>query len=817
MLNVDVGQIPVLLQYTLQRSEQLPLVSSFYHIGKVVGRLAEEVEYFARSSEQGARNRVGGDVYGLREEYALFARKVCAQLRYYRDELLVASAEFVLSTPLSLLSVGEMVPALIATLTIGKSYLTAADIGVSALERWQKICPDALDASLPEVIPLLSPYLNRSDEDTIEQPLKIPAKKNGAPSDDEEGVTEFGKLQRRILVLLGNTGGKGSLIISKLNASFGAGETAGGYHIPQFQVSLELSDVSINLAMDKVMVQTGELAVHSTDRQIKIGACETYHALICYLCGKTATHPPSSDSKSVFYQIWKKSFPTLVVLATDPEKICRTLFEPLLFQVVRWLCSSSDMYPFEFSMILDELVAGLSQPGNSAVRELSGKTFAAVLSSSVEDEGKASRNAAKAEVIFERLFSLCQHPSSIQRIGGATAINYVMRALNEDNSDIISAFALRCVKTFLYSLRLCDRDDRNGGGGMEIAREIIQRAVSKLERAISRFPHLFLKKASSSGRSVSSSDSCLEDMTEWLFKQTMRRERSFREMCQKVFISFASLVSGAGCKKWIMRYADEDVDLASVLAPMDSLAHVITPVQTSDEETDRRIDWLEQFAASAESYAWCIQILGDDASTVLSMPSKGLDKDTSKRKSDSKSGDATGSQQAQTFTWAISNFLKYEYPQRVEASCSAEYVRHKHLVEAYTSALSSLCRLISPTLTSQSHRLSWLTDVEDREFQENLSKRLVQCLADDQRTSWSTSTHRSREIEAFCAAMAASSSSFSDQLRRSALKILDPMVDTLHRCQSPKDNKEEPTSFHSVSALVIQVRLIVVQSRFPPP
>ncbi|KAF1330129.1 DNA-dependent protein kinase catalytic subunit, partial [Globisporangium splendens] len=764
--------IPSLLQYTIQQSEKLPVVSSFYHIGKVIGRLAEEVGFFAESSSKDAKSSA---VYRLKEEYSLFVGKVCAQLRFYKDELLVASADFVLSTPRSLISVQEMIPAVSATLTIGKSYLSAADIGVSALERWQKDCPDQLDASLEEVIPLLSPYLNRSDEDTKEQPQRLSSTKS-APSIDEEGMTEFGKIQRRILVLLGKIGGNGSLVISGLSSSSNDGETAGGCRIPQFDVSLELSDMSICLAMDKVMIQTGDLAVHSTDRRLKIGACETFHALVCYLCGKTATHPHSSDSKSVFYQIWKKTFPMLVLLATDAEKICRTLFEPLLFQVIRWLCSSSDSYPFEFSMILDELAAGLSQPGNSAVREMSGKAFSEVLSSSIEHEGNTSRSVARAEIIFERLFSLCQHPSSVQRIGGAVTINYVVRSLNQDNTDIISAFALRCIKAFLYSLRLCDRDDQNGRGGMEIARQIIQRAVLKLERAISRFPHLFMRKASGSTRSVSSSDSCLEDMTEWLFKQTMRRERSFREVCQKIFISFASLVSGAGCKKWIVNYAGEGQDVTSILAPMDSLVHIFPTEESNSEDAGRMIDWLEHFAASVDSFAWCIQILDGDASSVLSMPS-GANKHSSKRRSDA-SGESEmySTQEKKTFTWAIDNFLNQDYPQQVQASSSAEYLIHKRLGQSYTLSLSSLCRLLSPSLASNGESLSWLIDIESGGFQEKLSKRLIQCLGEDQTFSSSASTQYFHEIKDFCRTIMASKRHITDVLRQCALEMLDPMM-----------------------------------------
>lgn len=804
-------QVSTMVQFTIQRSAQLPLVSSFYHIGTVVGQIAEKLKYFSTDADSGRQSQqsLSSDIPGLREEYSIFARKVCGQLRFYKDELLVASAEFVLSTPLSLISVDAVVPALLSTLAIGKSYLPAAEIGVSALERWQKICPDQLEAALPAFIPLLSPYLSRSDEDMEQQQSSAPPSKNSVTTSDEEGVTEFGKLQRRILVLLGNTGGVGSLLISKLSSSSGESEsTAGRYAVPQFQLSVELSDASVSLTLDKIMAQVGEVAVYNTDRRIKIGACETYHALMCFLCGKTATHPHSSASKSVFYQIWKKAFPTVLVLATDAEKVCRALFEPLLFQVVRWLCSSSDVYPFEFSMILDELVTGLSQAGNSAVREISGKALAAALSASIETEEKTGRSIAKAEVIFERLFSLCQHPSSIQRIGAATAINHVMRSLNQDNSKIISAFALRCVKTFLFSLRLCDRDDQNGRGGMNIARGIIQRAISKLERAISRYPHLFLKKKEAPEQSGLSPDTCLEDMVEWLFSQSMKRERAFREMCQKLFLSFASLVSGAGCRKWMLNYSAQGANIASILAPMDSLARVLSSFGKSAEDTRGAIEWMEQFAASAEAYSWCIMLLGDEAGAILSITSEYSSKGASKRKNDLNDNDnSSGQGQQHTFAWAISNFLSFEYPARDVAAVSdtTDYVRHKNLVQSYGAVLVSLCRLITPVFSSKSQSLSWLVDTEAHEFRAKFVRRIVPFMAGSELSEWNVNSSHAKDVTAFCSVVMSAGGAFADELRDVALEFLDPMVRSLDQSQDLTDSKQASAAVKSASAFLIQV------------
>lgn len=795
-------------------------MSSFYHINTVVGRVLGQQGYFDRASNESERSG-SEDAPWLREEYALFIARVCGQLRFYKDELLVASAECVLTAPLSLISIDMVVPALLSTLSIGKSYLPAAEIGVSALERWQRAFPEKLEVSLPDIIPQLALYLIRPDDETDAQLSSGTVLQSASSAtSDEEGVTDFGKLRRRILVLLGSTGGAGSLLISKSSTSSSQGDVAGQCHVPQFQLSLELSDMLISLPLDKIMTQIGDIAAHDTERRVKIGACETYHALVCYLCGKTATHPHSSDSKSVFYELWKKVFPTLLALATDPEKVCRALFQPLLFQVVRWLCRSGETYPYEYSMLLDELVAGLSQAENNAVREMSGKAFAALLSTSIDHEDKSGRSVKKAGVLFERLFSLCRHPSSVQRIGAATAINYVMRSLNQDNSEIISAFALRCVKTFLSSLRLCDRDDQSDLSGMDIARGIIERAVSKLERAIIKFPHLFMRSTAAANRSISSSDASLEDLTEWLFAQTMKRERSYRRMCQRLFISFASAVSGAGSKRWLLEYSEHGADVAGVLAPMDSLARVLSSLAVEHaEDADAAVDWMEQFSASMESYTWCIQLLGEKSSAILSAngTSTGIKGGALKRKVETQGqggSDDAGDQQ-HTFTWSVGAFLTFECPSsmRIDNSDTAGYPRRKRVVEAYSAALTSLCHLVSLGISSaDGQSLTWLIDTADLDFQQRLSRRVVEFLAAGTSSQWKSSNTTASSIKDFCRTVMNSKGSFAGQLQSAAMALLNPMMHRIDRLHGSTASEEESSAIFCTSAFVVEVLSLAAPS-----
>lgn len=71
----------------------------------------------------------------------------------FRDELLAACTETLLSAPVELLGgdIGPLVPALKLALTSGASHLPTAIVAVSALEQWREETPELLMPHLGEV------------------------------------------------------------------------------------------------------------------------------------------------------------------------------------------------------------------------------------------------------------------------------------------------------------------------------------------------------------------------------------------------------------------------------------------------------------------------------------------------------------------------------------------------------------------------------------------------------------------------------------------------------------------------------------------
>lgn len=695
--------------------------------------VADELGYFKNS----LIDECVSDSIFAKEDYADFVHRTCNQLQLYKDELLVACAGFVLSTPLMLIKIEWTIPALVAALSIGKSYLPAADIAVTALERWQSANIRGLNAVLDQVTPYLGPYLDQADADNKDTALTKAVTEDSTLVEARD-ISEFAAVQRRIILFLGRIGGQAAFLISK---SISAGTDTTCMNVTQTQLlrmPMNLSDLPVELPLDPLIVHLGTLAAQSTDRQIKAAASESYHALICYLCGRTATNPHTNGTKSAYHVIWKRELPSVIMLATDPERICRGLFEPLLFQLARWFCKNADAYPYEYSLFLDQLVTSLSDTG-SAKRDLSGKCLSIFLVSSLEKQD----HFVNADGIFERLFSLCHHPGNFQRAGAAATMCHFLRSLRSDDSAVIASYALRCIKNLLYSLQLCHLDEEKSGGAAKIGKDMILKAIAKLQRAILRAPHLF----SSKKKAPNSQDLTLEAFTRWLFFQVASTARIYREACRSLFITFSAIVNENSCKQWLLTALNEDqsLDVSNVLAPIKSLARVFVSSDLDSERYEEFIDWAEQVCASLECYSWCSEILGEESKHVL-LKTVTI---TAKRKAKPSNigDDFIGTH---TISWAVMNFLKLEYPRHLFGSGGDECMRRKEVTKSYFSVLSCLSRIIEKALSAKNRLMMELVNVNDQVVVDAFSNRLVDFLMDPNANELRVNPSVLEDVQRFC-------------------------------------------------------------------
>ena len=94
-----------------------------------------------------------------------FVRELAVRLRQYRDELLASCIQATLSIPSEFLDVKIYTPCLTRAFAMGLGFLPLTDIGLSALENWYDEQPHEVKEVLPQILPVLNPYLYITKEE----------------------------------------------------------------------------------------------------------------------------------------------------------------------------------------------------------------------------------------------------------------------------------------------------------------------------------------------------------------------------------------------------------------------------------------------------------------------------------------------------------------------------------------------------------------------------------------------------------------------------------------------------------------------------
>jgi DNA-dependent protein kinase catalytic subunit len=64
-----------------------------------------------------------------------------------------------------------------------------------------------------------------------------------------------------------------------------------------------------------------ELALHSSDRQTKVAACELLHSLTLYMLGRSAAQPVETQKRHPMDRLYRQIFPALLTLSCDVEQV----------------------------------------------------------------------------------------------------------------------------------------------------------------------------------------------------------------------------------------------------------------------------------------------------------------------------------------------------------------------------------------------------------------------------------------------------------------------------------------------------------------
>ena len=141
-------------------------------------------------------------------------------MKQYKDELLGACLELVLSVPKQFVDIEQFLPSLSMAFKLGLSHLPMATIALDAVEYWRKVKRKELVQELPRILPCMNEYLTvhiqddgADDEDTDAFSTVSGTKRNsnaGKKRRDEEKEPAQSlrtQVQLRIVRLLAKLGG----------------------------------------------------------------------------------------------------------------------------------------------------------------------------------------------------------------------------------------------------------------------------------------------------------------------------------------------------------------------------------------------------------------------------------------------------------------------------------------------------------------------------------------------------------------------------------------------------------------------------------
>jgi DNA-dependent protein kinase catalytic subunit len=133
-----------------------------------------------------------------------------------------------------------------------------------------------------------------------------------------------------------------------------------------FNVKLECNDkFSPIIYLDHIIERVKNLALSSSDRSVRITACELLHGLVLYFMGKNLERYETIP-------MWRQLCCDLIILGADEDLTVRQLYEPLLMQMMHYFSQPSKIMSSLSKALIEALMEMISHK-NNCVQDLSAR------------------------------------------------------------------------------------------------------------------------------------------------------------------------------------------------------------------------------------------------------------------------------------------------------------------------------------------------------------------------------------------------------------------------------------------------------------
>jgi DNA-dependent protein kinase catalytic subunit len=434
------------LDDVIRLSIKYPLISGFIQILELIVTLMMRLDY----NNESVFNQNPSMVRNLESLNFFIKTNIFVRSTQYSGELQVSclSLIFQLPTPILKNLIHEIPPIFITGFTIGRGMLDLAHRALSCFERIIETLstdPNTKRRVLEQVLPCLESYLSSQDTGDSEVKKMFHGKKTKFVNQQTTtSDTDLMRFKKRILWLLGYFDlDDAQLILSKFEPKLVRN------HITNvFRVKLDTNEEKIlQIFLDDSVDKICDLALTSSERSIRISACELLHGLAVYMIGKSLDGP---DTLPIFPNICR----SLIILGADKDETVRQLFEPLLKQIVHFFSRSDKILSPMTTVLIESLMTMISCQSNSSIQDLSAILLNEFLQWMNRQCDRVQRKSSPINLVdlFHSMRKMSLETDASRRMGATMAFNNIYRIIREDE-EIVDVYWIYLLEVFATNFK----------------------------------------------------------------------------------------------------------------------------------------------------------------------------------------------------------------------------------------------------------------------------------------------------------------------------------------------------------------------------
>ncbi|CAF0848203.1 unnamed protein product, partial [Adineta ricciae] len=568
-------------------STKYPLVSGLYRFATLVMNICLKLNYF--KSDRAIPTTRGGiemmetdmieneQVTSVNTLARRFAHEVLSRQKQYRDDLLISCLQFIISLPSECIDYdfADYVPAIQLALNIGLTYLPLAEQTINSLERWSQSTSLNLPNFYNQILPHLDDFLRLSHDQgddvnvraiisSLQEKTRLNSKsrtilptrmlKKAKQIKHLFEDSDIRRVQFRILKYLGSLGNRTSHYLIDDTSNYLVKEAVAWDNENHLTFNVPFDDIkpTIHLgililllciefyvcSLDIFLPRIVDLALHSSDRQTKITACELLQSIMLYMIGKNANN--RSNAAASYEKLYAHLFPAVLELSCDSDTFTKTLFTTFMIQMIHWFTKNQNYENPETMSMLDTFMDGMISGRNASIRDFSGICLREFLKWTVKHAGGYDQSSylKNATSILKRIISFSMHPNSFKRLGSTLAWNSIY-TLYRESEVLVDVYTLQLLYVFVESLSIAQSDDSSLGTQQQAIA-----ALSHMQRIIKEKSSIFVKETPKRHRPPSWSEATLDVAVRWLLRQCGRIETECRRKCIELVCTFIPLLPG---------------------------------------------------------------------------------------------------------------------------------------------------------------------------------------------------------------------------------------------------------------------------------